>query len=208
MLGLQLRQELVGREGFAEDLDLLAHGGEVAMRKAVQRPQAGLLLAACAGPALAGNLGVCDTPKELSPAQKDRLFRFGSIVKAELEKSGDLAAILTNLNPNDILFIDEIHRLNRTVEESLYPALEVTELVPGRSTGVVTLRSTVFNQRREQSDLGLQFLRGRRSGHRRTDLILQRFTFLISQIIQIQLVQVTQTVQRVLSDLDVHLRVA
>ncbi len=41
-----------------------------------------------------------------------------------LEKSGDLAAILTSLNPKDILFIDEIHRLNRTVEESLYPALE------------------------------------------------------------------------------------
>ncbi len=41
-----------------------------------------------------------------------------------LEKSGDLAAILTNLNPRDILFVDEIHRLNRVVEESLYPALE------------------------------------------------------------------------------------
>ena len=41
-----------------------------------------------------------------------------------LEKAGDLAAILTNLNPNDVLFIDEIHRLNRVVEESLYPALE------------------------------------------------------------------------------------
>lgn len=41
-----------------------------------------------------------------------------------LEKAGDLAAILTSLNPRDILFIDEIHRLNRIVEESLYPALE------------------------------------------------------------------------------------
>lgn len=41
-----------------------------------------------------------------------------------LEKSGDLAAILTSLNPRDVLFIDEIHRLNRVVEESLYPALE------------------------------------------------------------------------------------
>ena len=41
-----------------------------------------------------------------------------------LEKAGDLAAILTNLQPKDILFIDEIHRLNRVVEESLYPALE------------------------------------------------------------------------------------
>lgn len=41
-----------------------------------------------------------------------------------LEKAGDLAAILTSLQPKDILFIDEIHRLNRVVEESLYPALE------------------------------------------------------------------------------------
>lgn len=41
-----------------------------------------------------------------------------------LEKSGDLAAILTNLQPRDIFFIDEIHRLSRVVEESLYPALE------------------------------------------------------------------------------------
>ncbi len=41
-----------------------------------------------------------------------------------LEKPGDLAAILTNLNPGDILFIDEIHRLPRTVEEVLYPAME------------------------------------------------------------------------------------
>ncbi len=41
-----------------------------------------------------------------------------------IEKPGDLAALLTNLNPGDILFIDEIHRLNRMVEEILYPAME------------------------------------------------------------------------------------
>lgn len=41
-----------------------------------------------------------------------------------IEKAGDLAAILTNLQENDVLFIDEIHRLNKTVEEVLYPALE------------------------------------------------------------------------------------
>lgn len=41
-----------------------------------------------------------------------------------IEKSGDLAAILTNLNEGDVLFIDEIHRLPRTVEEILYPAME------------------------------------------------------------------------------------
>ena len=41
-----------------------------------------------------------------------------------IEKPGDLAALITNLSPNDVLFIDEIHRLNRSVEEILYPALE------------------------------------------------------------------------------------
>lgn len=41
-----------------------------------------------------------------------------------LEKTGDLAAILTNLEPNDVLFIDEIHRLNPNIEEILYPAME------------------------------------------------------------------------------------
>ncbi|HBR33081.1 MAG TPA: Holliday junction branch migration DNA helicase RuvB, partial [Firmicutes bacterium] len=41
-----------------------------------------------------------------------------------IERPGDLAAVLTNLEDNDVLFIDEVHRLNRTVEEILYPAME------------------------------------------------------------------------------------
>lgn len=45
-----------------------------------------------------------------------------------LEKAGDLAAILTNLEPHDILFIDEIHRLSPTIEEILYPAMEDYQL--------------------------------------------------------------------------------
>ncbi len=45
-----------------------------------------------------------------------------------IEKVGDLAAILTNLSPGDILFIDEIHRLNKTIEEVLYPAMETRAL--------------------------------------------------------------------------------
>ncbi|AJC50233.1 Holliday junction branch migration DNA helicase RuvB [Coxiella endosymbiont of Amblyomma americanum] len=45
-----------------------------------------------------------------------------------LEKAGDLAALLTNLEPHDVLFIDEIHRLNPTIEEILYPALEDFQL--------------------------------------------------------------------------------
>jgi MoxR-like ATPase len=45
-----------------------------------------------------------------------------------LEKAGDLAALLTNLNPGDLLFIDEIHRLSPVVEEVLYPAMEDYQL--------------------------------------------------------------------------------
>src|SRR3954464_14101218 len=45
-----------------------------------------------------------------------------------LERAGDLAALLTNLDEGDVLFIDEIHRLSRTVEEVLYPAMEDFQL--------------------------------------------------------------------------------
>ncbi|MBQ1374740.1 MAG: AAA family ATPase, partial [Clostridia bacterium] len=45
-----------------------------------------------------------------------------------IEKPGDLAALLTNLSEHDVLFIDEIHRLSRSVEEILYPAMEDCEL--------------------------------------------------------------------------------
>ena len=41
-----------------------------------------------------------------------------------IERPGDLAALLTNLQENDVLFIDEIHRMNKSIEEILYPALE------------------------------------------------------------------------------------
>jgi len=59
-----------------------------------------------------------------------------------LERAGDLAAILSNLEPNDILFIDEIHRLNRSVEEILYPAMEDFQLdiVIGKGPSARTLR--------------------------------------------------------------------
>lgn len=51
-----------------------------------------------------------------------------------IEKGSDLVSILTNLSPNDILFIDEIHRLNRNIEEVLYPALEqrVLDIILGK----------------------------------------------------------------------------
>ena len=59
-----------------------------------------------------------------------------------IERAGDLVAILTNLNPGDILFIDEIHRLNRTVEEILYPAMEdyAIDLIVGKGPSARTLR--------------------------------------------------------------------
>lgn len=58
-----------------------------------------------------------------------------------IEKMGDLAAILSNLEPNDILFVDEIHRLNRLVEEVLYPALESRKLhiIIGKGAGARTI---------------------------------------------------------------------
>src|SRR3989339_1084761 len=59
-----------------------------------------------------------------------------------IERSGDLAAILTNLAEGDILFIDEIHRLNKTIEEVLYPAMEeyALDVVIGKGPSARTLR--------------------------------------------------------------------
>ena len=59
-----------------------------------------------------------------------------------IERTGDLAAILTNLRSQDILFIDEIHRLNRAVEEILYPAMEdfALDLIIGKGPGARSLR--------------------------------------------------------------------
>jgi Holliday junction DNA helicase RuvB len=59
-----------------------------------------------------------------------------------LERVGDLAAILSNLQKGDILFIDEIHRLNKTIEEVLYPAMEdfALDLVVGKGPTARTLR--------------------------------------------------------------------
>ena len=59
-----------------------------------------------------------------------------------IEKSGDLAAILSTIEPGDVLFIDEIHRLPRQVEEILYPAMEdyCLDIVVGKDAGVHTIR--------------------------------------------------------------------
>lgn len=59
-----------------------------------------------------------------------------------IERSGDLASILTNLEPGDILFVDEIHRLNKVVEETLYPAMEdfALDIVLGKGPSARTVR--------------------------------------------------------------------
>ena len=59
-----------------------------------------------------------------------------------IEKPGDLAALLTNLNENDILFVDEIHRLNRSVEEILYPAMEdyALDIIIGKGPSANSIR--------------------------------------------------------------------
>ncbi len=59
-----------------------------------------------------------------------------------IEKPGDLAALLTNLSENDVLFIDEIHRLSRSIEEILYPALEdnVLDIMIGKGPSARSIR--------------------------------------------------------------------
>lgn len=64
---------------------------------------------------------------------------------AALQKSGDLAAILTNLKDNDVLFIDEIHRIPKSVEEMLYPVLEeyALDIIIGKGPAARTVRLTI-----------------------------------------------------------------
>ena len=59
-----------------------------------------------------------------------------------IEKVGDLASILTNLNPGDVIFIDEIHRLNKMIEEVLYPAMEsgVLDIIIGKGPSARTIQ--------------------------------------------------------------------
>ena len=100
-----------------------------------------------------------------------------------IEKAGDLAALLTNLAPGDILFIDEIHRLNRAVEEILYPAMEdfAIDIIVGKGPSAnsirldlprftligATTRAGRLSHRRKAGGLSSACLpRTRRGGHR------------------------------------------
>jgi Holliday junction DNA helicase RuvB len=62
-----------------------------------------------------------------------------------IERQGDLVSVLTNLKPGDVLFIDEIHRLNRAVEEVLYPAMEdhAVDIIIGKGPAARTMRITL-----------------------------------------------------------------
>jgi Holliday junction DNA helicase RuvB len=62
-----------------------------------------------------------------------------------LERSGDLASIIASLQPGEVLFIDEIHRLNHTIEEMLYPVMEdyALDLILGKGAGARTMRITL-----------------------------------------------------------------
>jgi holliday junction DNA helicase RuvB len=73
-----------------------------------------------------------------------------------LERAGDLAAILTNLSEGDVLFIDEIHRLPRAVEEVLYPAMEDFQLdiVIGKGPSARSLRPSKFHPDRGHDESG------------------------------------------------------
>lgn len=66
---------------------------------------------------------------------------------AAIQKSGDLAAILTNLKDRDVLFIDEIHRLPRTIEEMLYPVMEeyALDIIIGKGPAARTVRLPIPN---------------------------------------------------------------
>ena len=66
----------------------------------------------------------------------------GKTTLAAIERAGDLAAILTNLQENDVLFIDEIHRINRSVEEVLYPAMEdnCLDIIIGKGPSARSIR--------------------------------------------------------------------
>jgi len=68
--------------------------------------------------------------------------RFRTTSGPALERPGDLAAILTHVEPGDVLFVDEVHRLPRTVEEVLYPALEdfALDIVVGKGPGARSIR--------------------------------------------------------------------
>ena len=120
--------EYVGQKKAKENLSLF-------MKAAVQRGDA-LDHVLLAGPP---GLGKTTLAHIISQEMGTQLH---SVTGPNVEKKGDLAAILTNLQPGDVLFIDEIHRLQKTIEEVLYGAMEdfKLDLIIGQGPAARTLR--------------------------------------------------------------------
>jgi len=120
--------EFVGQPRVRRQLELIIEGA----RQREQPPDHILL----SGPPGLGKTSLA----AIIAAEVGALFRATS--GPALERPGDLAAILTNLEPGDVLFVDEIHRLPRTVEEVLYPAMEdfQIDIVVGKGPAARSIR--------------------------------------------------------------------
>ncbi|HVG87396.1 MAG: Holliday junction branch migration DNA helicase RuvB [Gaiellales bacterium] len=120
--------EFVGQDAVREQLEIF-----LAAARARNEPCEHVLLA---GPPGLGKTSLAN----IIAAEMGSALRVMS--GPAIDRKADMAAILTALEPNDVLFIDEIHRLNRTIEELLYPAMEdgCIDLVIGQGPGAHSLR--------------------------------------------------------------------
>jgi Holliday junction DNA helicase RuvB len=120
--------EFVGQDAVREQLEIF-----LAAARARNEPCEHVLLA---GPPGLGKTSLAN----IIAAEMGSALRVMS--GPAIDRKADMAAILTALDPNDVLFIDEIHRLNRTIEELLYPAMEdgCIDLVIGQGPGAHSLR--------------------------------------------------------------------